>query len=141
MSIQAAHPDIEPAVVGYALVAVPGVHSCIELPPGEEFNDLLPVAQFTRIGGLSSRGTWSHGDLLDRPTITVDVYASSREAANEAVRLLRQAMGAIRGTVRDGVGFISSRETAGPGYRPEASQNVTRIGFTVELTVRPVPAG
>jgi hypothetical protein len=135
---QIVFPDVEPAIVTYLAGAAPSVHSCIELPPAEEFNTLLPVAQITRIGGPAGAGTWSDGHLVDRPTIDVDVYAGSRQAANEAVATLRAAFGSIKGATEGGAGFVSYRENAGPTFRPDASQNITRIGFTADLTVRPI---
>ncbi|MCP9947277.1 hypothetical protein [Actinomadura madurae] len=129
-------PDVEPVIVDYQLEMVPTVHSCLELPPVAEFNDRLPVAQYTRIGGTATRRTWSNGFLMDRPRIDVDVSGGSREEANLAVKALRAALLGIAGTVRDGVAFSDTEEVAGPGRRPDASQNITRIGFTVAVTVR-----
>ncbi|MFV2172342.1 hypothetical protein ACFHW2_11830 [Actinomadura sp. LOL_016] len=131
-------PDVEPLIVAHQLELVPGVWSCLELPPVEEFNARLPVAQYTRIGGPAARSTWANGYLMDRPTIDVDVYGGSREQANLAARQIRAALLGIAGTVRDGAGFVSAAETAGPGRRPDASQNVARIGFIVTLTVRSI---
>lgn len=131
-------PDVEPIVVAYQLELVPTVHSCLELPPVEEFNDRLPVAQYTRIGGSAIRRTWANGFVMDRPRIDVDVFGGSREEANLAVKKLRAALLGIAGTVRDGVAFSDPEETAGPGRRPDASQNITRIGFVVSLTVRSI---
>ncbi|WP_141576121.1 hypothetical protein [Actinomadura sp. WMMA1423] len=129
-------PDVEPVIVAYQLETVPSVHSCLELPPVDEFNARLPVAQYTRIGGAAIRRTWGNGYLMDRPRIDVDVYGGSREQANLAVKALRAALLGIAGTVTGGVAFSDPEETAGPGRRPDASQNITRIGFTVSLTVR-----
>lgn len=129
-------PDVEPVIVAYQLELVPTVHSCLELPPVAEFNDRLPVAQYTRIGGSAIRRTWADGYLMDRPRIDVDVYGGSREEANLAVKKLRAALLGIAGTVRDGIAFSDPAETAGPGRRPDASQNITRIGFTVAVTAR-----
>lgn len=138
MSQLVTFPDVEPILVDVMLDQVPDVWSCLELPPLEEFDQRLPVAQYTRIGGPAARGTWGHGYLLDTPTIDVDVYAGSREAANLTTQTLRKALLAIPGTVRDGAGFVSVAEVSGPGWRPEASQNVVRIGWSVTFTVRPV---
>lgn len=129
-------PDVEPVIVAYQLELVPTVHSCLELPPVGEFNDRLPVAQYTRIGGSAIRRTWADGYLMDRPRIDVDVYGGSREEANLAVKKLRAALLGIAGTVRGGVAFSDPAETAGPGRRPDASQNITRIGFIVAVTAR-----
>jgi hypothetical protein len=134
--VQDEFPDVEPIIVDYMLAMVPAVHSCLELPPTVEFNTRLPVAQYTRIGGTVIRRTWGHGYLMDRPRIDVDVYGGSREQANLAVKALRAALLGIAGTVRDGAAFSDPEETAGPGRRPDASQNITRIGFTVSLTAR-----
>lgn len=133
---QPVFPDIEPIVVGYLLDRVPAVWSCLELPPVAEFNDRLPVAQCTRIGGTAASRTWSHGWLMDAPTIDVDVYGTSREQANTVLAQVRAALLGVAGTVRDGAGFVSVREVAGPTLRPDASQNIVRLGFTVSLTVR-----
>lgn len=129
-------PDVEPIIVAYQLELVPSVHSCLELPPVEEFNARLPVAQYTRIGGTAIRRSWSYGYLMDRPRIDVDVYGGSREQANLAVKALRAALLGIAGTVRDGVAFSDPEEVAGPGRRPDASQNIARIGFTVAVSTR-----
>ncbi|NEA22584.1 hypothetical protein [Actinomadura bangladeshensis] len=133
-------PDVEPVIVAYQLEMVPSVHSCTELPPVAEFNTRLPVAQYTRIGGTAIRRTWANGYLMDRPRIDVDVYGGSREQANLAVKKLRAALLGIGGTVRDGIAFSAPEETAGPGLRHDASQNITRIGFTVAVTARFVGA-
>lgn len=130
--------DVEPIVVAHQSAAVPSVFHCLELPPVEEFNSRLPVAQYTRIGGPAAFRTWGSGWLVDRPTIDVDVYGGSREQANLAVTALRAALFGIAGTVRGGAGFVSATEVAGPGRRPDSSQNITRIGFTVSLTVRSI---
>lgn len=129
-------PDVEPIIVDYQLEMVPSVHSCLELPPVEEFNTRLPVAQYTRIGGTAIRRSWANGYLMDRPRIDVDVYGGSREEANLAVKKLRAALLGIGGTVRDGVAFSDPEENAGPSFRPDASQNITRIGFIVSVTTR-----
>ncbi|TDD37894.1 hypothetical protein E1287_07505 [Actinomadura sp. KC06] len=131
-------PDVEPIIVAYQLDLVPSVHSCLELPPVAEFNSRLPVAQYTRIGGNATRRTWADGYLTDRARIDVDVYGGSRQQANLAVKELRAALLGIGGTVRDGAGFSDPEEVAGPGRRPDASQNITRIGFTVAVTVRSI---
>ena len=134
--MQAEFPDVEPIVVDYQLELVPSVWSCTELPPVAEFNTRLPVAQYTRIGGAAIRRTWAYGYLMDRPRIDVDVYGGSQEQANLAVKALRAALLGIAGSVRDGVAFSNPEEVAGPGRRPDASQNITRIGFTVAVTAR-----
>ncbi|WP_433329959.1 hypothetical protein [Spirillospora sp. CA-294931] len=140
MPQQQAFPDLEPIIVAHQLELVPTVWSCLELPPTTEFNSRLPVAQYSRVpAGGAARGTWAHGFLLDKATIDVDVYAGSRETANAAARLLRTSLLGLAGTVRDGAGFVSAAETTGPGWRPEASQDITRIGWLVSLTVRPMP--
>lgn len=136
--MQQEFPDVEPILVAYQSAMVPGVWSCLELPPVEEFNARLPVAQYTRIGGTAAWRTWSHGWLMDAPTIDVDVYGGSREEANTTLKQVRAALLGIAGTVRDGAGFVSAREVAGPTLRPDSSQNVTRFGFTVSLTVRAI---
>lgn len=137
MPTQVTFPDVENDTVTYLTEAAPGVHSCIELPPAEEFNTLLPVCQITRIGGPAGAGTWSDGYLLDQPTIDVDVYAASRQAANDAVAEIRAALGSIKGAKAGSTGFVGCHENTGPAYRPDSSQNVTRVGLTVDLTVRP----
>ena len=136
--MQPEFPDVEPIIVAHQLELVPGVWSCLELPPVAEFNARVPVAQYTRIGGPAATPTWGSGYLMDRPVVDVDVYGGSREQANAAVRQVRAALLGIAGTVRDGAGFVAAVETAGPGRRPDASQNITRIGFIVTLTVRAV---
>ncbi|MFE9099846.1 hypothetical protein [Actinomadura geliboluensis] len=136
--MQTEFPDVEPIIVAHLSAAVPGVWACLELPPVAEFNERLPVAQCTRIGGSAIRRSWADGYLMDRPRIDVDVYGGSREQANLTVKTVRAVLLGIAGTVRDGAAFSDPEEVAGPGRRHDASQNITRIGFTVAVTVRAI---
>lgn len=130
--------DAEDFLIQQLTDVLAGVHVCLELPPAAEFEQRLPILQLTRAGGPSTTPTWGTGHLLDEPTISVDVFAASRQAANETTAAVRAAFDALAGARNDGLAVISVRELTGPGWRPDASEHITRIGLNIAVLIRPI---
>lgn len=127
--------DVEAMVVGH-LAQTLGYEASTVRPDG--FEQHLPYVQVTRIGGASTARTWQGRALQDEARLSLDVYAASREAAVDAVNLVRGAFEQMQGTSRNGGLVLRAWEETGPAVRPdEPNTNVTRIGLIVGLRVRP----
>lgn len=126
-------PDIEEFLIGHLTDQLPDVYACSILPSDPTFTTSLPLVQVTRIGGIPV-----YRRQLDEPTVSLDVYASSRQQANEVVGRVRAVVAAMTDVTREGGRVTQTDEATGPTLRPEEpNTNVVRIGLTVSLIVRP----
>ncbi len=107
-------------------------------PGGDAFTEALPFVWVNRIGGVRVTRTFQGRALHDEARISLDVFAANRVAATDAVAAVRAAVEAMHGTSRDGGFVLRTWEETGPAVRPEEpNTNVTRIGLTVGIRVRP----
>jgi hypothetical protein len=73
---------------------------------------------------------------LDEPTVDVECYAATREAANALALQVRAAMRtALIGYTANGATVARVRGNVGPGWRPYTNVNVRRVGFTDQITL------
>jgi hypothetical protein len=129
-------PDVELLVVRYLNDDV-GLHACTDRPDGTAFTDRLPLVQIIRTGGPRSLPTWNGRYVVDNARFSVDVYAASRQEANETVGTVRLALEGLKGAVRPQGTVSRVWEEVGPGVRPEEpNTGVVRIGWIAGLTVR-----
>jgi hypothetical protein len=130
-------PDVEALLVQYLTGAVDGLYVCTVRPDGSEFTDRLPLAQITRVGGPRTVPTWAGRYAAEDARISVDVYATTREAANTAVGTVRLALEDLKGVVTPQGTVSRTWEETGPSVRPEEpNTGVVRIGWIAGLTVR-----
>jgi len=131
-------PDVELLVVTYLSEAT-GFFVCTDRPDGTEFASRLPVVQIIRTGGPRSIPTWNGRYAAEDARFSVDVYASTRLAANQAVGTVRLALEDLKGSTRPEGAVSRTWEEVGPAARPEEpNTDVVRIGWIAGLTVRPV---
>lgn len=130
-------PDTEQMVVNH-LLDVLGYQASTVRPDGDAFTEALPFVWVNRIGGVRVTRTSKGRSLHDEARLSLDVYASSRVAATDAVARVRAAFEQMHGTFRDSGFVLRTWEETGPAVRPEEpNTNVTRIGLIVGLRVRP----
>jgi hypothetical protein len=98
-----------------------GLKACTELPPALE--TLLPVVQFTRLGGPDGRFTES-------PGVDVDVYAATYDEAKAIARQVRDGLRQLRGAQPSGAQVQSVRVDSGPSRRPTENPALRRVGAT-----------
>ncbi len=122
-------PDVELMLTGWLRTALAGPRVVRRLPGNLE--QVLPVVQVTRIGGGRDQ------QVLDRPRVDVDCYATSDEAASDLARQVEALLVSMRGVTTSGgaVGWVGIE--VGASWRPEWNDRVRRYGLTVALTVRP----
>ncbi|WP_371538379.1 hypothetical protein OG210_21870 [Streptomyces sp. NBC_00466] len=131
-------PDTEQMVVNQ-LLEVLGYEASTVRPDGDAFTEALPFVWVNRIGGVRVTRTFQGLSLHDEARISLDVYASDRVAATDAVAQVRAAFEQMHGTSRDGGFVLRTWEETGPAVRPEEpNTNITRIGLLVGLRVRPI---
>lgn len=130
-------PDVEEMVVNQILDVLTYEAATVR-PEGDAFTEALPFVQVARIGGVRVTGTLEGRRLHDDARISLDVYAPSRVEATDAVARVRAAVEQMQGTSRNGGYVLRTWEETGPAVRPEEpNSNVTRIGYTAGLRVRP----
>jgi hypothetical protein len=130
-------PDVEEMVVNQILDVLTYEAATVR-PEGDAFTEALPFVQVARIGGVRVTGTLEGRRLHDEARISLDVYAPSRVEATDAVAQVRAAVEQMQGTSRNGGYVLRTWEETGPAVRPEEpNSNVTRIGYTAGLRVRP----
>lgn len=130
-------PDVELLVVQY-LTEVTGLYACTVRPDGTEFSSHLPLVQITRTGGPRTLPTWRGQYVAEDARFSVDVFAASRQAANQTVSAVRLALEGLKGAIRDGGAVSRVWEEIGPAARPEEpNTDVVRIGWITGMTVRP----
>jgi hypothetical protein len=130
-------PDVEAMVINQ-LLDVTGYQAATIRPGGDDFTAALPFVWVNRIGGVRTTGTLGGRRLHDEARISLDVYAASRVESTDAMARVRAAVEQMQGTTRDGGLVLRTWEETGPAIRPEEpNTNVTRIGFTAGLRVRP----
>ncbi|MDX3712732.1 hypothetical protein PV733_28095 [Streptomyces europaeiscabiei] len=130
-------PDVEEMVINQILDVL-SYEAATVRPEGDAFTESLPFVQVTRIGGVRVTGTSQGRRLHDDARISLDVYAASRVAATDAMGQVRAAVEQMQGTSRNGGYVLRTWEETGPAVRPEEpNSNVTRIGCTAGLRVRP----
>jgi hypothetical protein len=130
-------PDVEEMVVNQILDVL-AYEAATVRPEGDAFTEALPFVQVSRIGGVRVTGTLGGLRLHDDARISLDVYAPSRVEATDAVARVRAAVEQMQGTSRNGGYVLLTWEETGPAVRPEEpNSNVTRIGYTAGLRVRP----
>lgn len=131
-------PDVEEMVINQILDVLQYEASTVR-PEGDAFTEALPFVQVTRIGGTRVTGTAAGRQLHDEARISLDVYAASRVEATDAMAQVRAAVEQMQGTSRNGGYVLRTWEETGPAVRPEEpNSNVTRLGYTAGLRVRPV---
>ncbi|MFG2380559.1 hypothetical protein [Streptomyces avermitilis] len=131
-------PDVEEMVINQILDVLTYEAATVR-PEGEAFTEALPFVQVARIGGARVTSTSEGRRLHDDARISLDVYAASRVEATDAVARVRAAVEQMQGTTRNGGSVLRTWEETGPAVRPEEpNTNVTRIGYTAGLRVRPV---
>jgi hypothetical protein len=120
-------PDVEEMVINQILDVLQYEASTVR-PEGDAFTEALPFVQVTRIGGTRTTGT-STGRR---------VHDDSRVEATDAMAQVRAAVEQMQGTSRNGGFVLRTWEETGPAVRPEEpNSNVTRLGYTAGLRVRP----
>ncbi|WP_328683140.1 hypothetical protein [Streptomyces sp. NBC_00343] len=130
-------PDVEEMVVNQILDVLTYEAATVR-PGGDDFTEALPFVQVSPIGGVRVTGTLGGRRLHDDARISLDVYAPSRVEATDAVARVRAAVEQMQGTSRNGGYVLRTWEETGPAVRPEEpNSNVTRIGYTAGLRVRP----
>ncbi|MGW3305884.1 hypothetical protein ACWDG9_04765 [Streptomyces sp. NPDC001073] len=130
-------PDVEAMVINQILDVLTYEAATVR-PEGDAFTAVLPFVQVTRIGGVRVTGTLQGRRLHDDARISLDVYAASRVEATDAMARVRAAIEQMQGTTRDGGNVLRTWEETGPAVRPEEpNSNVTRLGYTAGLRVRP----
>lgn len=116
-----------------------GARFLTDLP--NDLEDELPVVQITRFGGPK---IWPN---LDRPTLDIDCYASTRVIAEDLATYVSGLY--FRGLRADRDGnscymdyegvrgvFSNIREIQGVGWRTYENPAVERYGFAIQLLVR-----
>ncbi|MEU5030170.1 hypothetical protein [Streptomyces milbemycinicus] len=130
-------PDVEEMVINQILDVLSYEATTVR-PEGDAFTEALPFVQVARIGGTRVTSTSEGRRLHDEARISLDVYATSRVEATDAMARVRAAVEQMRGTTRDGGIVLRTWEETGPAVRPEEpNSNVTRLGYTAGLRVRP----
>ncbi|MDC2953387.1 hypothetical protein PO587_02835 [Streptomyces gilvifuscus] len=130
-------PDVEEMVVNQILDVL-SYEAATVRPEGDAFTEALPFVQVARIGGTRVTSTLEGCRLHDDARISLDVYAASRVEATDAMTRVRAAVEQMQGTTRNGGYVLRTWEEIGPAVRPEEpNSNVTRIGYTAGLRVRP----
>ncbi|MFI2757833.1 hypothetical protein ACH5A3_02985 [Streptomyces echinatus] len=130
-------PDVEEMVINQILDVLSYEASTVR-PEGDAFTEALPFVQVTRIGGVRTNGTFKGRRLHDDARVSLDVYAASRVEATDAMAQVRAAVEQMQGASRDGGFVLRAWEETGPAVRPEEpNSNVTRLGYTAGLRVRP----
>ena len=132
-------PDAETVTVAYlrarpelAGVTIRTVPPRAELPTGGRY------VLIERIGGVAEAPSWRSGALIDRPGVTVQVWAGpDRADARSLLRLVLDALAAARGAAVPGGVIARVVELAGPTPLPDpaAPKTVHRFTATVQLTV------
>jgi hypothetical protein len=118
--------DVEKLLVAWSRVTFPTIRACVELPA--TMPDLL--IQFFRVAGIDPVPS------LDKPTVDIDCYASTREAATALALQVRSAMRSVLiGYTSNGATVARVQGDGGPGWRPYANTNVRRVGFTDRITL------
>ncbi|MFE7762938.1 hypothetical protein [Streptomyces sp. NPDC057438] len=130
-------PDVEEMVVNQILDVL-SYEAATVRPEGDAFTESLPFVQVARIGGTRVTATLEGRRLHDDARISLDVYAASRVEATDAMAQVRAAVEQMQGTSRNSGYVLRTWEEIGPAVRPEEpNSNVTRIGYTAGLRVRP----
>lgn len=91
----------------------------------------VPVIRANRIGGM-----WVRPGILDNPMVDVDVWASTIEACKSTVSVARGLSAGLVNISYLGLVVTKVSELAGPVRRPETDENLSRIGFTLDLLVQ-----
>ncbi|MET9848869.1 hypothetical protein [Streptomyces ossamyceticus] len=130
-------PDVEEMVINQILDVLTYEAATVR-PEGDAFTEALPFVQVARIGGTRVTSTLQGRRLHDDARISLDVYAASRVEATDAMAQVRAAVEQMQGTSRNGGYVLRTWEEIGPTIRPEEpNSNVTRLGYTAGLRVRP----
>lgn len=130
-------PDTELLVVNYLREQLDGVAEVgLAVPGDEDIFDRVPFVRVTRTSGPGR-----HRERLDSPVVDIDVWDTSNAAVNATGGLVRALMSAIRGYHDTDLNSVVTQaaETVGPQRLPEDNPQLVRLGFTVGLTVRPLP--
>lgn len=129
-------PDVELFAVDYLTEVLDGVWTSNRLPPAEEFEPRLPIIDVTRGPGTRTGWTWSHGYLVDEPSLDFDVWAAAREQGARTASRLIAALTVIEGYRAHGAVAGRVKNLSGPSERPDVSQNITRLGVTATVPLR-----
>lgn len=88
------------------------------------------VIQFERVAGIDPVPS------LDEPTVDVECYAATRQAATDLAKQVRVAMRTnLIGYTANGATVAKVKGNVGPGWRPYTNTNVRRVGFTDQITL------
>lgn len=74
--------------------------------------------------------------VADNPTLTVEAWADTEEAAHDLAQLARAHVAAMPGRTFDGVAVYRFTEVAGPGSLPDPLSDKPRFTLTVQLAMR-----
>ncbi|MFJ3665071.1 hypothetical protein ACIPSE_01305 [Streptomyces sp. NPDC090106] len=130
-------PDVEEMVVNQILEVLTYEAATVR-PEGDAFTEALPFVQVARIGGARVTSTFQGRRLHDDARISLDVYGASRVEATDVMAQVRAAVEQMQGTSLSGGFVLRTWEETGPAVRPEEpNSNVTRLGYSAGLRVRP----
>ncbi|MFC3986437.1 hypothetical protein [Streptosporangium jomthongense] len=122
--------DVEALLTSWIEANVTGVHAMSETP--NDLDDLVPVAKVRRIGGPYD------GFRLDRATVDVDVFDTTRDGASTAALDVQQALHDRLARNKTGNAVVTRVETlTGPRPLPYDNTGLRRFGATYRITVHP----
>lgn len=124
-------PDIE-VIVGLYLKDQLGTDASVYTTLPATVSYAKPVVRINRIGG-----TWRIRNVLDEPTIDVDLWGKDAGALKTMTERVRAQLLALGGVMHLGAVITRATEVAGPLRRPEDDPALYRFGFTVGLLVHP----
>lgn len=128
-------PDAALLAVSVFTARLPGAYFCTKLPPGPQFNTLLPggIVRVMRIGGVPI-----YRRHLDNPNLSLDLYAPDEPTVNDLIKQVRAVVGDMEDATGDGGRITWAGELTGPAERPEEpNTGVVRFGMSIELITRP----
>lgn len=107
------------------------------VPTGSALYPQLPFIQV-----VPSGGGWLIRKQLDEVVLNINVYGhrDSLSAVDDLARTARAVIESMQGHRTSGAVITRTTELSGASRLPEEDQLVTRVGFTVALLVRPLPA-
>ena len=133
-------PDVEVLLLHFldaqipAQAALTGARFVTDLPFIE------PGAQglWVRVNRVSGE---THSRFTDVPVVDVDVYSFDRDASWLAARTVQNLLlWQLRGLTTDDGTVQNVTDIIGPRWLPDINQDISRVGLTVEIYIRVLPA-
>lgn len=124
-------PDAEDIITAYLDAALPQVSVGTATP--KNLAERLPFVQVRRIGGVAD------SVVIDRPRLDIDVWAATREQAQDTAQLVRAHLRVARYAQHTGAVVGRVTEERGPAMLPDPDTRFERCSFTVQVVLRPTP--